>query len=174
MESKARILGHGAHPLLITFPLGLLSTAVIFDGIYLATGTEGWATISFWMIAGGIIGGLAASVPGLIDWVAVIPSGTRAKSVGLVHGVGNVIVVGLFAVSLLIRRDEGAGVEMAGPPDTLALVLSFGGFFLALGTGWLGGELIERLSVAVHPGAHPDAPSSLSGRPATDRSDSIV
>jgi uncharacterized membrane protein len=174
MESKARILGHGAHPLLIVFPLGLLSTAVIFDIVYLVTGSEGWTTISFWLIAGGVIGGLVAAVPGLIDWLAVIPSGTRAKSVGLIHGVGNVIVVVLFAISWLLRRDGGTGVEMAGPPNSLALGLSFVAFVLALGTGWLGGELIERLGIAVHPGAHADAPNSLSGRPATGKSDSTI
>ena len=36
---------------------------------------------------------------------------------------------------------------------------------LALVTGWLGGELVDRLGVGVDSGAHVDAPSSLSGRP---------
>ena len=38
MESKAKVLGHAAHPILIVFPLGLLATAVIFDVVYLLTG----------------------------------------------------------------------------------------------------------------------------------------
>jgi hypothetical protein len=33
-------------------------------------------------------------------------------------------------------------------------------------TGWLGGELVERLGVGVDAGANLDAPSSLSGKPA--------
>ena len=172
MESKARILGHGMHPLLIVFPLGLLSTAVIFDIVYLVTGSEGATILSFWLIAAGVIGGIIAAVPGLIDWVAIIPENTRAKSVGLIHGVGNVIVVVLFALSWVLRRDAQPGFNMAGRPDTLALICSFAGFVLALGTGWLGGELIERLGIAVHDGANPNAPSSLSGRPATGSSDS--
>jgi uncharacterized membrane protein len=42
---------------------------------------------------------------------------------------------------------------------------------LALGSvaGWLGGELVDRLGVGVDDGAHLDAPSSLSGRPARQR-----
>jgi uncharacterized membrane protein len=174
MESKARILGHGAHPLLIVFPLGLLSTAVIFDIVYLVTGSQGATILAFWLIAAGVIGGLVAAIPGLIDWVTIIPANTRAKSVGLIHGVGNVIVVLLFAVSWWLRRDAEPGFNMAGRPDTLALLCSFAGFVLALGTGWLGGELIERLGIAVHPGAHPNAPNSLSGRPATENSDSAI
>lgn len=174
MESKARILGHGMHPLLITFPLGLLSTAVILDIFYLITGSEGATILSFWMIALGIIFGLVAAIPGLIDWLAIVPANTRAKSVGLLHGLGNVVVLILFAVSWYLRRDAQPGFNMAGRPDTLALILSFAGFVLALATGWLGGELIERLGIAVHDGAHPSAPSSLSGRPATDSSDSVL
>jgi uncharacterized membrane protein len=80
MESKAKIMGH---PILIPFPLGLLSTSVVFDLVYLLTGNGKWSEISFWMIAAGVIGGLAAAVFGLIDWLA-IPSGTRAKAVGIV------------------------------------------------------------------------------------------
>ena len=37
------------------------------------------------------------------------------------------------------------------------------GVLLALLTGWLGGELVERLRVGVGEGAHVDAPGSLSG-----------
>jgi len=55
------------------------------------------------MIAAGIIGGLLAAVLGLIDWWA-IPSGTRAKAIGLWHGVGNVVVVLLFIGSWFMRK----------------------------------------------------------------------
>jgi hypothetical protein len=48
--------------------------------------------------------------------------------------------------------------------------LSFAGVLLALGTGWLGGELVARLGVGVDDGAHLDAPSSLSQRPVHQRS----
>jgi uncharacterized membrane protein len=53
MESKAKIMGHPIHPILIPFPLGLLSTSVVFDVVYLLTGNGKWSEISFWMIAAG-------------------------------------------------------------------------------------------------------------------------
>ena len=81
MESKAKILGHPIHPILIPFPLGLLSTSVVFDVIHLLTGNGKWSEVSFWMIAAGVIGGLAAAVFGLIDWLA-IPSSTRPRRSG--------------------------------------------------------------------------------------------
>jgi uncharacterized membrane protein len=36
MESRAKLLGHPIHQMLIVFPLGLLATAVIVDVIYFA------------------------------------------------------------------------------------------------------------------------------------------
>ena len=160
MESKAKIFGHPIHQMLIVFPLGLLAMAVIFDIIRLATHNGTWSTVSFYMIAAGVISGLISAVFGLIDYIA-IPNNTRAKSGGATHGIGNVIVVLLFAVSWWRRRDAPAD------PGTVALVCSFVGAALALFTGWLGGELVDRLGIGVDPGAHPDAPSSMSGRPAS-------
>src|SRR4051794_20517907 len=105
MESKAKALGHPIHPMLIVFPLGLLITAVVFDIIYLITDHGRWSDYGWHLIAAGIIGGLLAAVFGLIDWLA-IPRGTRAKSIGLWHGIGNVVVVVLFGVSWLLRKGE--------------------------------------------------------------------
>lgn len=162
MESRARLLGHSIHQQLIPFPLGLLFTAVVFDTIHLVTADAQWALVAYWMIAAGIVGGLLAAPFGFIDWRA-IPVGTRARRVSALHGVGNLVVVALFAGSWLLR----SGGEPA--PATLTLVLSYSGAVLSLVTGWLGGELVDRLGVAVDEGAHLDAPSSLSGRPARER-----
>ncbi|GAA4399663.1 hypothetical protein GCM10023187_11880 [Nibrella viscosa] len=41
MESRAKLLRHPAHQLLIVFPLGLWATAVIFDGISGCPAVEG-------------------------------------------------------------------------------------------------------------------------------------
>ncbi len=160
MESRAKALGHPIHQMLVPFPFGLLATAVIFDIVYLVWGDATMATVAHYMIVAGLIGGLVAAPFGTIDYLA-IPQGTRAKSVGGLHGVGNVIVLLLFAASWWLRRDAPAR------PETLALVLSFAGFALAGATGWLGGELVDRLGVGVDDGAHLDAPNSLSGRPAS-------
>jgi uncharacterized membrane protein len=109
------------------------------------------------MIAPGVITGLLAAPFGFIDWLA-IPPGTRAKRIGAVHGLGNVVVVLLFAGSWLLRGDAPRA------PDGLALALSFVAGGLALFTGWLGGELVDRLSVGVDEGANVNAPSSLQTR----------
>jgi uncharacterized membrane protein len=163
VESRAKLVGHAVHPMLITLPLGLLGTAVVFDIIRAFTDEGDLAVASFYMLAAGIIGGLLAAVFGLVDWLA-IPAGTRAKRVGLWHGVGNVVVVALFALSWLLRRGQD---DYA--PSGLALWLGIIAVVLALVTAWLGGELVERLGVGVDEGANLDAPSSLSGPATTGR-----
>ncbi len=163
METKFKLFGHPVHPMLIVFPLGLLSSAVVFDLLYLATGNEDLAIFSFWAIAAGVIGGLAAAVFGAWDYLA-IPAGTRAKRIGLVHGGGNVVVTALFAISWLMRREDPAYL----PDNILPLVVGLLGAGLALFTAWLGGELVYRLRVAVDDDAGLDASSSLSASGVAD------
>lgn len=167
MESRAKVAGHPLHQMLIVFPLGLLATAVIFDVIFLVTDDPTWAQASFYMIGAGVIAGLIAAVPGTIDWLA-IPRGTRAKRIGLIHGVGNVVVVALFALSWFLRRDNPT------LPPTEAVVAGLIGAGISVVTGWLGGELVDRLGVGVDDGAHLDAPSSLTSQSATATSRSTA
>jgi uncharacterized membrane protein len=160
MKAKATFLGHPIHPMLIVLPLGLFPVASIFDIIYLSTDNGHWADVSYWIIAAGIIGALIAAVFGFIDWLG-IPEGTRAKYIGLIHGVSNFIVALLFIVSWFMRRPDPT------TPSLLAIVLGWIGIAIALFAGWLGGELVYRLNMGVDEGANLDAPSSLSGRPAS-------
>ena len=160
MESRFKLAGHPLHQMLIVFPLGLLATAVVFDVIFLVTDDPTWTQAAYYMIGAGVMTGLAAAVPGTVDWMA-IPRGTRAKRVGLLHGVGNVIVVALFALSWFLRRDNPT------LPPTGAVVAGLLGAGIAVVTAWLGGELVDRLGVGVDDGAHLDAPSSLTSQSAT-------
>ena len=157
MEARAKLFGHPIHQMLMVFPLGLLGMAVIFDLLAIGLGNGYWSEIGFWMMVAGVITALIAAPFGTIDWLA-IPSGTRAKRIGALHGGGNLLVVALFAGSVWLRWQAPAF------PTGLALALSFAGFALSLGTGWLGGELVDRLAVGVDEGAHLNAPSSLTTR----------
>jgi uncharacterized membrane protein len=145
--------------MLIVFPLGLLSTAVIFDVLFLITDKAGFSTSAAYMMAAGVISAPIAAAFGWADW-SKIPSRTQAKSIGLIHGIGNMLVALLFFASWLLRSGEPAW-----RPPTTALVLSFAGVVVAIGTAWLGGELVERLGVGVDDDADLNAPSSLSKQP---------
>ena len=158
MESRYKLLGHPIHAILIPYPLALLSTAAVFDVVGLLIGDGTWHAAAYLMIAAGVLVGLAAGLFGALDWLGV-PRETRARSVGFSHGSGNVVVLVIFIVSWLLRtgRVEDPGLV----PVALAVV---GAGILGV-TGWLGGELPYRLRIGIDEGAHPDAPSSLSGEP---------
>ncbi len=160
MESRAKLFGHPIHPMLIVLPVGLFLMAVISDILFLITQSSIFPVVSMVDIAGGVIGGLLAAIFGFRDYLA-LPSGTRAKSVARTHGIGNVVVVVLFAISWFIR----IGADNIYPP-AIALIFSFAGIIIAFFTAWLGGELVDRLGVGVDTGANLNAPSSLSGEPA--------
>ena len=151
-----KLLGHPIHPMLIVFPLGLLATAVVFDILYVATANDDLATFSYYALIAGIIGGLLAAIFGLLDWTK-IPKDTRARRIGAVHGVGNVIVTGLFALSLASRWGDPTYL-----PSVLPMVLGLIGALIALFTAWLGGELVYRLRVAVDEDANLNASNSIS------------
>jgi uncharacterized membrane protein len=155
-----KFLGHPVHPMLVVFPLGLLATAVIFDVLFTITGNTAFPVVSYWMITAGIMGGLAAAIFGFMDWVGMSPD-TRAKNIGVWHGLGNLLIVVLFTISWFLRTNAPNYV-----PNTIAFILSLLAAGLALVTAWLGGELVYRLNSGVDPGANPNAPSSLSDQPA--------
>jgi uncharacterized membrane protein len=161
MAGKINFLGHPVHPMLIVFPLGLLPTAVACDIIYLARSNPNWAHLSYWLIAAGVISGVVAAVFGFADWLG-LDSGTRAKRLGVWHLAVNDTMLVLFAISWWLRRSA------PDAPSTAAIALGVIGLLFGLFGGWLGGELVYRLSVGVDFDAHVDSPSSLSGRPAKE------
>jgi uncharacterized membrane protein len=152
----ARFLGHQIHPMLVVFPLGLLATSLIFDGIYCITEKPVFAETAYWNILAGLIGGLLAAVFGTWDWLT-IPSKTRAKRVGALHGGINVVVVVLFIASWWLRRADA----LHHVPSSAALALSCIAILFATVSGWLGGELVERHGIGIAEDANLNAPSSL-------------
>jgi hypothetical protein len=64
-----------------------------------------------------------------------------------------VLMVALFGLAVLVRSDEPS----FGVP-ALALVAEVAALMLGVITGWLGGELVDRLGVGVHPDANLDGP----------------
>jgi uncharacterized membrane protein len=139
-----KLFGHPIHTVLVAFPIGLLSTSVIFDWAGWFTGNDQLTAVAFYMLASGIAFGLAAALFGLFDWLG-IRSATRAKAVGLWHGLGNGVVLVLFGASLWLRWQAG-GPEFA---SMTARYLALAGAALLLVTGWLGGELVYRLGIGV-------------------------
>jgi uncharacterized membrane protein len=150
-----KFLGHPIHPILIAFPLGLLSTSVVFDILYLLTSLPAFPVAAVYTVAAGVLSGVAAMFFGLLDMFKIRKE-TRAMNIVGWHSLGNFLAIELFSVSWIVRLSV-PGYAPNGP----ALVLSFAGAAILLFTGWLGGELVYRLGLAVDESAHMDAPNSL-------------
>jgi uncharacterized membrane protein len=146
MASKASIGGHPLHPILIPFPIGLLVFSVIADLVYLWRGDPVWENyIAFYTLLGGIVGGLVAAVPGLIDWATL--TNPRVVKIANWHARVNIITLLIFGASFYLRTSSGAQ-WITGVPS-LPIFLSLLGV-IGLGiAGWLGGEMVFKHQVAV-------------------------
>lgn len=144
MESRASIAGHPIHPMLVVFPIGLFVFSFVCDLVFLGTGDILWSDIAYYTIAGGIIGAVAAAVPGAIDLFSM-PS-SRMRSIGIVHMTINLVVVALFAINFWMRGT--ADPAAAGP-----IWLSGIGVALLAVSGWLGGEMVYVHGAGVSPDA---------------------
>jgi uncharacterized membrane protein len=130
--------------MLVPLPIGLFTAALVFDLLRVGTERPGWAVVAFWCIAAGLVGGLLAALPGLIDYTGLRG---RARQIATWHLGMNLTLVGLFAVNLWLRTESGRAV--AGPGMGLPLALSIAGVALMFVSGWLGGEMVYRHRVGV-------------------------
>lgn len=141
MGSRASIAKHPIHPMLVPFPIALWIFSLVSDIVYgFGWGGPIWNDMAFYTMAGGILGGLAAAVPGVIDYLSLTePVPTR---IARIHMIVNLAIVGIFCLNLWLRMTAPAG---AGLPVALSVL---GVMLLGL-SGWLGGELVYVHGVAV-------------------------
>lgn len=114
MRTPAQIAGHPIHPMLVTIPIGLWIFSLVCDIVAMRSGTPAtWASASLYAMVGGILGALAAAVPGLIDLLSlrrtpILP--TAVKHMGL-----NLTIVVLYIVNASMRWDATTAAP-AGTP----------------------------------------------------------
>ncbi|OJF14149.1 DUF2231 domain-containing protein [Couchioplanes caeruleus] len=138
MESRLRIAGQAVQPVLVMFPLGLFTMAVLFDIGNLLGGPAILGALAYWNILAGLLGGILAAVAGAID-LMLVPHGTPAKRVGVLQNLANMGVLILFAVILMLRMRSPERVAGFGLLAVELLALT-GSVFGA----WYGGELVNR------------------------------
>src|SRR5688572_28435351 len=145
-RSAARIFGNAIHPMLVSFPIALLSATLVSDLAYCWTRDAFWATASLYLLGAGIVTALAAAVFGFTDFVG--DARIRALSHAWQHMLGNLAAVLLSAFNFYIRLDDAEAAILPLGLGVSALV----GLLLVF-TGWRGGDLVFRHRVGVEPGA---------------------
>lgn len=146
MYSKAKLLGHPIHPMLIAFPVAFYTATLVLFIVYAATRDVFWcrvATVANWA---GVIMAVVAAVPGLIDWAIGIPRGTEAKGTGLQHMALNVAALVLFLISAIIYANRWGHLL---PNPNAGIVLSVLGIGVSLPAGFLGWKLVQDHHVGV-------------------------
>jgi hypothetical protein len=85
--------------------------------IAVSGGNSGLLAAGFYCVIAGCIGTVAATIPGTLDWLMVVPPNSSAKSRGLLHGSLNVL--GLLLFIYVAYRLGGPSAQ----PDRLTLFL---------------------------------------------------
>lgn len=138
--------GHPFHPILVTVPIGAWVASLLFDvASRFVSEPSALAEGSFWLIGLGVAGALAAAVFGFLDLLA-IPTRTAAFRTAIIHMALNLAVVGIFAVSFVVRR---GGIDDPGATGLGLIGLSAVGLVALGASGWLGGKLTYRYGVRV-------------------------
>lgn len=134
-------------PILLVMPYALLTVAGALDLLFLVSGNGFWSTLSFAMIPAGVIGSVVAVAVGLRDWFAV-PPGSRVRGIGVWFAIGTALVVTIFVQSFVAR------FGIASDAGGLGVILGVMGAAIALLTGAMLGEYLDRLT-ALEPAGEP-------------------
>ncbi len=130
-------IGHALHPLLTDVPIGTWTSATMLD----LAGGEDTERAAELLIAIGIAAAVPTAVTGWSDWADTEPDSDAVRRIGIVHAAANVTALGLYAASLVARRQGKRAIGVA-------LGVAGAG---ALGAGgWLGGDLAYARGVGVN------------------------
>lgn len=124
--------GKPAHPPLAAITLGCWMSATMLD---VAKADPRAVRL---LLAAGIANSLPTAAAGLTDWSSLHREQQR---VGFVHMAANLVALGLFSASLLVRL---RGRERAGR------LLSYAGLSVGTVSGYLGGHLAYRLAAGAN------------------------
>src|SRR5215468_7266101 len=117
MRTRASVGRHPLHPILVTFPIALWVFSFVCDLIYHFGRQElFWSSMAFYTMLGGLIGAIAAAIPGFVDFLGLNNPATRR--IATAHLTLNLIVVVLYIFNLGIR------IEAIRPSNPLAVALS--------------------------------------------------
>jgi uncharacterized membrane protein len=135
-SSRASIMGHPIHPMLVPLPVASVVGAFLSDLQYARTGDRFWARASRILLGSALVTGAVAAPFGVADF-ALVPH-ARKPIDGWIHGIGNGAVMALTAVNLLPRLADAEKGAKSGLLMSATAAMAVGL------TGWLGGELSYR------------------------------
>src|SRR5260221_419070 len=149
MKSRAQFKNHPLHPALVAFPIAFLYGCLVGDLAGRSLGRPAFWTVGAYLSVAAVASGLVAAVPGLVDYLYVVPPDSSAKRRATWHLGVNLTALALVALGWPLR-DWGTL-----RPTVLTVVLELGGVTLVTWGGWIGAILVYRNQIGVdHRFAH--------------------
>jgi nitrite reductase/ring-hydroxylating ferredoxin subunit len=128
-------LGHPLHPVFTDIPIGAWTTALALDAC--ANGDAGMRRAATFAFGVGLLGAAASAVTGLTDWSE---TDGRSRREGLLHGLINIASTALTATAYFRRLADD---------DADGRVWAWAGYTIALGSAYLGGDLVYGQRIGV-------------------------
>ncbi|BAU05429.1 hypothetical protein NIES592_17695 [Fischerella major NIES-592] len=151
VPSTVAVAGHPIHPILVQFPIAFLVGALLTDAVFWFTDDSFWARDSFWLIAAGLVGGVAAALTGLMDFLRI--GRVRKRTAGWAHLILNVSALVLTIINLVLRWNNPISAVLPWGLVISVLVATLLGI-----SGWYGGELVYRHKISVIGNGNPNQP----------------
>jgi uncharacterized membrane protein/nitrite reductase/ring-hydroxylating ferredoxin subunit len=140
MRTKAHLKGRPLHPALVSFPTAFFIAVLCFDLLDIYQKTNTFKATSKYLVLGGIISGIVAAIPGIIDYFKTVPPKSSAKRRAGKHGLINSFVIVLFCVLFNLRDILSAFIVVG--IEALAVMLM-------IYANWMGGTLVHRNQIGV-------------------------
>lgn len=153
MKSRAALGNHPLHPAVVSLPIGAFFIAFVADVTHALTKNPAFYQVALFAIGVGIVTALLAAVLGLIDYFGVTMS-AAGRRLATIHMVINLAAVALYAISWIMRRDEGA---LGTPRWPIAFGLAVLPFVMLGISGWIGGKMTFEHKIGVVEWVDPEA-----------------
>jgi nitrite reductase/ring-hydroxylating ferredoxin subunit/uncharacterized membrane protein len=127
--------------MLIVYPFAFLTGAFGFSAAAAASKKRELRDVAGYLIPAGVVSGLVAAIPGLVDYLTVVPPHSSGKDRARKHALLNTAGLGLFVASWLLERNRQR-------PATSLLLQGLGSAAMSV-AGFLGGTLVYRNQIAV-------------------------
>lgn len=127
--------------MLIVYPFAFLTGAFGFAAAAAASRNRDLDTTADHLVSAGIVAGLLAAVPGVVDYFGSVPPQSSGRERATKHALLNVAGLCLFATSRMLRRNTDR--------RAVPLVLKGVGTAVMSVAGYLGGTLVYRNQIGV-------------------------
>lgn len=127
--------------MLICYPFAFLTGGWAFGAAGAVAQQKELETVARYLVPAGVVAGLIAAVPGIIDYQESVPPRSSARDRATKHALINTVALALFTAGWLLKRRSHRTL--------MPLLLQTAGTAAISVGGWLGGTLAYRNQIGV-------------------------